>query len=70
MSDQLDQEMDQETEDLLTTIEHVEETLTIMTGVVTQLKEQLLDQLGYVDSHEMTAEEFLECYENADGIVH
>lgn len=70
MSDQLDQDLDQETEDLLTTIEHVEETLTIMTSVVSQLKEQLLDQMGYAESHEMSAEEFLEYCENADGILH
>lgn len=66
MSDQFDEE----TEDLLTTIEQVEETLTIMTSVVGHLKEQLLGQMGLVDAREMTAEEFLEYCENSEGIVH
>ena len=70
MSDQLDQEIDQEAEDLLTTIEQVEETLTIMTSVVSHLKDQLMDQLGYAETREMTAEEFLEYCENGDGVLH
>ena len=66
MSDHLDQD----TEDLLMTIEQVEETLSIMSTVVSHLKEQLMDQLGVVDTREMSAEEFLEYCENHDGIVH
>lgn len=66
MSDHLDQD----TEDLLVTIEQVEETLSIMTTVVSHLKDQLLDQLGIADTREMSAEEFLEYCENQDGIFH
>ena len=66
MSDQFDEE----TEDLLTTIEQVEETLTIMTSVVGHLREQLLGQMGLVDTREMTAEEFLEYCENSEGVLH
>ena len=66
MSDQFDEE----TEDLLTTIEQVEETLTIMTSVVSHLKEQMLSQMGLVDTREMTAEEFLEYCENSEGVLH
>lgn len=66
MSDHLDQD----TEDLLMTIEQVEETLSIMSTVVSHLKDQLMDQLGVIDTREMSAEEFLEYCENQDGIVH
>jgi hypothetical protein len=62
--------LDLDPEDLLGTIEQVEETLTIMTTVVSQLKEQLMEQLGVVDSRDMSVEEFLEICENSDGIVH
>jgi hypothetical protein len=48
----------------------VEETLTIMTTVVSQLKEQLMEQLGVVDSRDMSVEEFLEFCENSDGVLH
>ncbi|MFN3713988.1 MAG: hypothetical protein ACK4SX_10040 [Alcanivoracaceae bacterium] len=62
--------LDLDPEDLLGTIEQVEETLTIMTTVVCQLKEQLMEQLGVVDTRDMSVEEFLEICENADGVVH
>ncbi|MBQ0754887.1 MAG: hypothetical protein KBT87_12050 [Gammaproteobacteria bacterium] len=69
MSDQLDN-LDMEAEDLLSTIEQVEETLTIMTSVVTELKDQLMEQLGVADVCEMSAEEYLECCVNSEGVVH
>ena len=62
--------LDLDPEDLLGTIEQVEETLTIMTSVVSQLKDQLMDQLGIADSRDMSVEEFLEICENSDGILH
>lgn len=62
--------LDLDPEDLLGTIEQVEETLTIMTTVVSQLKDQLMEQLGIVDARDMSVEEFLEICENSDGIVH
>ena len=62
--------LDLDPEDLLGTIEQVEETLTIMTTVVSQLKEQLMEQLGVVDTRDLSVEEFLELCENSDGIVH
>jgi hypothetical protein len=62
--------LDLDPEDLLGTIEQVEETLTIMTTVVSQLKEQLMEQLGVVDTRDMSVEEFLEICENADGVLH
>jgi hypothetical protein len=62
--------LDLDPEDLLGTIEQVEETLTIMTTVVSQLKEQLMEQLGVVDSRDMSVEEFLEFCENSDGVLH
>ncbi|MCB1836967.1 MAG: hypothetical protein KDH99_05050 [Alcanivoracaceae bacterium] len=62
--------LDMEAEDLLSTIEQVEETLTIMTTVVSELKDQLMEQLGFVDTREMSAEEFLEYCENTEGVVH
>lgn len=69
MSDTLDN-LDMEAEDLLSTIEQVEETLTIMTTVVSELKDQLMEQLGFVDTREMSAEEFLEYCENNEGVLH
>ncbi len=69
MSDTLDN-LDMEAEDLLSTIEQVEETLTIMTTVVSELKDQLMEQLGFVDTREMSAEEFLEYCENTEGVLH
>ncbi|MDF1781483.1 MAG: hypothetical protein P1U67_09325 [Alcanivoracaceae bacterium] len=69
MSDTLEN-LDMEAEDLLSTIEQVEETLTIMTTVVSELKDQLMEQLGFVDTREMSAEEFLEYCENSEGVVH
>jgi len=62
--------LDLDPEDLLGTIEQVEETLTIMTTVVSQLKEQLMEQLGVVDARDMSVEEFLEICENSDGVLH
>lgn len=62
--------LDLDPEDLLGTIEQVEETLTIMTTVVSQLKEQLMEQLGVVDTRDLSVEEFLELCENSDGVVH
>lgn len=62
--------LDMDAEDLLSTIEQVEETLTVMTTVVSELKDQLMEQLGLADIREMSAEEFLEYCENSDGIVH
>ncbi|MBA3981533.1 MAG: hypothetical protein C0462_13130 [Alcanivorax sp.] len=66
MSDHL--ELD--AEDLLTTLEHVEETLTVMSGVVSHLKEQVLAQLDEGEMVELSAEEFLECCDNATGTWH
>lgn len=62
--------LDLDPEDLLGTIEQVEETLTIMTTVVSQLKEQLMEQLGVIDTRDMSVEEFLEFCENSDGVLH
>ena len=62
--------LDLDPEDLLGTIEQVEETLTIMTSVVSQLKDQLMEQLGIADTRDMSVEEFLEICENSDGILH
>jgi regulator of replication initiation timing len=61
---------DYEAEDLLTTIEQVEETLGVMTTVVGHLKEQLVDQLEGAETVEMSAEEFLEQVDNPDGVWH
>ncbi len=61
----------QEAQELLTTIEQVEETLSVMTTVVSQLKEQVAAHLdGDDDTVEMSAEEFLEQCENAEGTWH
>ena len=59
----------QEAEDLLETIEQVEETLTVMSKVVGQLKEQVASHLDH-DAIEMSAEEFLEQCENLEGTWH
>ena len=61
---------DDEPEDLLATIEQVEETLSVMTSVVSHLREQLSDRLEGVDECEMTAEEYLETVENPSGVWH
>ena len=65
-----DEHLELDAEDLLTTLEQVEETLSVMTGVVGHLKEQVqakLEDAGYV---ELSAEEFLEQCENPDGVLH
>jgi argininosuccinate lyase len=59
----------QEAEDLLETIEQVEETLTVMSKVVGQLKEQVASHLDPY-TVEMSAEEFLEQCENLEGTWH
>ncbi|EKF73773.1 hypothetical protein A11A3_11853 [Alcanivorax hongdengensis A-11-3] len=59
----------QEAEDLLETIEQVEETLSVMTKVVGQLKEQVATHLDS-STIEMSAEEFLEQCENLEGTWH
>lgn len=61
---------DYEAEDLLATIEQVEETLGVMTSVVGHLREQLADQLDGAETVEMSAEEYLEQVDNPDGIWH
>lgn len=61
---------DYEAEDLLATIEQVEETLNVMTSVVGHLKDQLADQLEGAETVEMSAEEYLEQVDNPDGIWH
>jgi len=66
MSDHL--ELD--AEDLLTTLEQVEETLSGMTGVVGHLKEQVLAQLDEDAVLELSAEEFLERCDNTTGTWH
>ncbi len=65
----LKEEYLQEAEDLLETIEQVEETLTVMSKVVGQLKEQVASHLD-TDPIEMSAEEFLEQCENLEGTWH
>ena len=66
MSDHLELDAD----DLLTTLEQVEETLSVMTGVVGHLKEQVLAQLDDDAVLELSAEEFLERCDNATGTWH
>lgn len=61
---------DLEAEDLLDTIEQVEETLGVMTSVVSHLKDQLAEQLQDTATVEMSAEEYLEQVDNPDGIWH
>ncbi|MGB1465273.1 MAG: hypothetical protein ACPG8O_02825 [Alcanivorax nanhaiticus] len=65
----LKEEYLQEAEDLLETIEQVEETLTVMSKVVGQLKEQVASHLDH-NTIEMSAEEFLEQCENLEGTWH
>ena len=65
-----DDHLELDADDLLATLEQVEETLSIMTGVVSHLKEQVQAKLEDAGIIEMTAEEFLEQCENADGILH
>ena len=65
----LKEEYLQEAEDLLETIEQVEETLTVMSKVVGQLKVQVASHLD-TDTIEMSAEEFLEQCENLEGTWH
>jgi regulator of replication initiation timing len=62
----------EEARELLSTIEQVEETLSVMTSVVGQLKEQVATHLDEDDTHtiEMSAEEFLEQCENLEGTWH
>ncbi|AJD47589.1 hypothetical protein A167_01011 [Alcanivorax sp. S71-1-4] len=66
MSDHLELDAD----DLLTTLEQVEETLSVMTGVVGHLKEQVLAQLDEDAVLELSAEEFLERCDNTTGTWH
>lgn len=66
MSDHL--ELD--AEDLLATLEQVEETLSVMSGVVGHLKEQVLAQLDEDTVLELSAEEFLERCNNTSGTWH
>ena len=61
---------DEDPEDLLTTIEQVEETLSVMTSVVSHLREQLSDRLEGAEEYEMSAEEYLETVENPSGVWH
>lgn len=63
-------DLDLDTDDLLGTIEQVEETLTVMTSVVSNLKAQLMEQLGMAEIREMTPEEFLEYCENGSDTLH
>lgn len=62
----------EEARELLTTIEQVEETLSVMTTVVSQLKEQVATHLDEDEDPtvEMSAEEFLEQCENTEGTWH
>ena len=62
----------EEARELLTTIEQVEETLSVMTTVVSQLKEQVAAHLDEDEDStiEMSAEEFLEQCENTEGTWH
>lgn len=57
-------------EDILDTIEQVEETLTAMTDVIAQIKEHMLEQMGLTEYVELTPEEFLERCENISGTLH
>lgn len=75
MSDQYDdefQDYQEEARELLSTIEQVEETLSVMTTVVGQLKEQVAAHLDEDEDNtvEMSAEEFLEQCENTEGTWH
>ena len=64
-------EYQEEARELLSAIEQVEDTLAMMTSVVSQLKEQVTAHLdGDEDAVEMSAEEFLEQCENVEGTWH
>ena len=65
-----DDHLEMDADDLLTTLEQVEETLSVMTGVVGQLKQQVQARIEEQGVVEMSAEEFLEQCENNDGILH
>lgn len=65
-----DDDDDQEAEDLLATIEQVEETLGVMASVVGHLKGQLADQLEGTETVEISAEEYLEQVDNPDNVWH
>lgn len=54
-------------ENILETLAQVEETLSVMSSVVGQLREQVQSQTEVL---EMSAEEFLSRCENPDGILH
>lgn len=69
MSDYNKDEYQQDAEELLETIEQVEETLAVMSQVVGQLKEQVAEHLDPC-TIEMSAEEFLAQCENAEGKWH
>ncbi len=66
MSDQ----HDDESEDLLATIEQVEETLSVMTSVVSNLREQLHQRLEEGDPEHLSAEEYLKQVDNPSGVWH
>ena len=71
MSQYQDDDVQEEARDLLSAIEQVEETLSMMTNVVSQLKEQVASHIdGDPDTVEMSAEEFLEQCENTEGTWH
>tara|TARA_A100001391_G_scaffold172672_1_gene134234 strand:+ start:4140 stop:4391 length:252 start_codon:yes stop_codon:yes gene_type:complete len=64
-------EYQEEARELLSAIEQVEDTLAMMTSVVSQLKEQVTAHMGGdEDTVEMSAEEFLEQCENVEGTWH
>ena len=65
-----DDDLEMDADDLLTTLEQVEETLSVMTGVVGQLKQQVQARIEEHGVVEMSAEEFLEQCENSDGVLH
>lgn len=68
MGDQQDDE-NGESEDLLSTIEQVEETLSVMTSVVSHLREQLVDRLEN-DENRSATDDFFEQVDNPDGVWH
>lgn len=72
MNDQDHDDHQEEAKELLSTIEQVEETLSVMTTVVGQLKEQVAAHLDEEmdNTVEMSAEEFLEQCENLEGTWH
>ncbi len=63
-------EHDDESEDLLATIEQVEETLSVMTSVVSNLREQLHERLEEGEPETMSAEEYLKQVDNPSGVWH